>query len=456
MHRTGNPLTRRGFTLVELLVVIVIILIVSVVALPTVLPALQHRQVSEGARILQAALTGARDSAIKNNRPSGIRLLPDPVFNGINPSTSLFDSTQPLAYNRIIPIAAAPDYTEGVVMLNPTVTQGVTLPYPCLFVAEGVLDPTTGLPNAPTSWFWNVRVGDKIQFNNAGAWYTVVGPLAIPAQGATIGTVFYANNELFVNAGPPGTASPLKMTQGPLATTVNPEYLFLVNGQDDNSNGWTDEGFDGVDNNGNGTVDELAEWESEVFLGSLSNANPATQYSYTIRRRPAPTGNAREVLLPTNVVVDATTWGSTQERSQLPVNPFTGYVDIVVNPTGTVIPNLIYSAPSIVGMGGSFLHFWLAERSDVYSPPNPATAAPQLPIGIIQPQLLAGNPYNLAQLKGEYRLITLFTRTGQVTTSDNVTFDNPANPANQTTKPPIYNPYYPFIPGQQGVRGGQR
>ncbi len=45
-----------SFTLVELLVVITIILIVSAVALPTVLPALSHRQVSEAARILQAAL----------------------------------------------------------------------------------------------------------------------------------------------------------------------------------------------------------------------------------------------------------------------------------------------------------------------------------------------------------------------------------------------------------------
>src|SRR5262249_56107279 len=71
---------RSGFTLIELLVVIFIILLVSAVALPTVLPALNHRQMSEAARILQGTLVGARDKAIHAGEPSGIRLLPDPAF----------------------------------------------------------------------------------------------------------------------------------------------------------------------------------------------------------------------------------------------------------------------------------------------------------------------------------------------------------------------------------------
>ncbi len=54
-------------------------------ALPTVIPAFNHRQVSEAARILQGGLAGARDTAINNNAPAGIRLLPDPVFNGHDP-----------------------------------------------------------------------------------------------------------------------------------------------------------------------------------------------------------------------------------------------------------------------------------------------------------------------------------------------------------------------------------
>ncbi len=449
-----------GFTLIELLVVITIILLVSAVALPTVLPALSHRQVSEGRTHSSGRPGGARDSAIKNNRPAGIRLLHDPAWPISYPSgSSTIDTTLPLASNRIIPIASAPDYTEGLVtpVNSPSsLPAGFTLPYPSLMVVESVLDPNSGLPNAPTSWFWNVRVGDKIQLNNAGPWYTVVGPMAIPAAGTTISNTFYANPELFVNVGPPGTTSDLKLAQGSPATVVNPEYLYLVNGQDDNGNGWIDEGFDGIDNNANGSVDEygtVTEWETEAWLGALSISPNIVESNvpYTIRRRPAPTGNAREVMLPTNVVIDLTTWGTTQERSQLPVNPYNGYVDILIYPNGTVVPNTIYSTPAVVGLSGSFVHFWVAERGDVTAPSVSATAAPYLPVGVIQSQLLASNPYSGAQLQGEYRLVSLTTRTGQLTTNENVLFDNPANPANGTA----YNTNYPFIPAQQGLRGGQ-
>src|SRR6266545_3839349 len=104
---TQTGMGQRGFTLVELLVVILIILLVSAVTLPTVIPAITHRQVSEAARILQGALAGARDTAINNNAPAGIRLLVDPVFNGINPSTGLLDASRFLACNRFIPIQLA-------------------------------------------------------------------------------------------------------------------------------------------------------------------------------------------------------------------------------------------------------------------------------------------------------------------------------------------------------------
>ena len=125
-ERRRRQAGRRGFTLIELLVVMLIILLVSAVVLPTVLPAISHRQVSEAARILQGALAGARDTAINNNAPAGIRLLPDPVLNGQSlnapggtAGVSTLDPTRILASNRYVPIQLAPDYSEGLVNVDP-------------------------------------------------------------------------------------------------------------------------------------------------------------------------------------------------------------------------------------------------------------------------------------------------------------------------------------------------
>ena len=488
---------RRGFTLLELLVVILIILLVSAVALPVVLPAMAHREVSEAARLLQAALAGARDSALRTQAPSGIRLIPDPAFPLVFLANGQIDPTQPLAANRIIPIEAAPEYTEGKLLPVSNVPNGVfNIPYPAgngggfypafnnaaagspnghanvLMVKEITAEYVNGISgqvnlNPPTSWFWNIRVGDKLQINGSGLWYTVVGPMVVtPQQG---------NTELFVNVGPAGTQSPLTGFQGPVANpvTVSPEFLFLVNGLDDNQNGWIDEGYDGVDNNYNAEVanggpyitDDLFEWENEAWPPTVLTSGQGSQF-YTIQRRPAPAANSREVSLPTNVVVDLTTWGNAfQERSQFPpgvINSFSGYVDILVYPNGTVVPTTIYSTPSSFGMSGAFFHFWLSERSDVRgiqldNNNNPVPIVPGqhvfLPVGNIKQQLVLGStPYTGPSLKGEYRLVTLFTRTGQVTTNDNVQFDNPVNPANGLN---VYNPGYPFLASEQGTpRGG--
>ena len=49
-------------------------------------------------------------------------------------------------------------------------------------------------------------------------------------------------------------------------------------------------------------------------------------------------------------MVDATTWGLTRERSRLPVDPWTGNVDILLNPDGTVVPTTLYSTPASFGL----------------------------------------------------------------------------------------------------------
>lgn len=71
------------------------------------------------------------------------------------------------------------------------------------------------------------------------------------------------NSELFVNVGPAGTKSPLA---DPGGSAGFPEFLLLVNGRDDNGNGWIDEGWDGIDNDGINGADDIGEWvEREVW-----------------------------------------------------------------------------------------------------------------------------------------------------------------------------------------------
>jgi prepilin-type N-terminal cleavage/methylation domain-containing protein len=414
---------RRGFTLIELLTVIVIVLLLSVIALPTVIPAISHRQVGESARLLQAALAGARDAAIRDNALAGIRLLPDPIYKTylVDPQLGIYDfprlangqidPTIALAANAWVPIGAPPAYDDGLASVCPSTmySQSLTGNTTALVLEESVGAWTNAggawvwLPNSPTSWSWNVRAGDRLRINNTGAWYTVVGP---NAAGVT------ANPQRFVNAVAPGQTSPLSRTipspDGKQSVTVNPEFLLLVNGRDDNGNGWVDEGCDGVDNNANGIIDDPGpidptgktpgESEPEAWLGAM--AAGAANLPYTITRRPAPTTNSRQTTLPSEVVVDLTTWATTQERSRLTVDPYNGTVDLVVMADGKVVGTTIYSAPSSVGMAGAFHHFWLAERADVVAPVG--TTAPSLPTP-----------------SGTSWLVTVFARTGAVTNIDN-------------------------------------
>jgi prepilin-type N-terminal cleavage/methylation domain-containing protein len=481
----------RGFTLVELLVVILIIALISAATLPMILTANNERRVSESARILQAILAGTRDAAIRANEPRGIRLLPDPILNG--------SAGGPLASNRIVPIEPAPEYSEGLVQL----TASNTIPntqLAAIMAVEVTSTPSVqgnaAILSNPTSWYWNIRQGDKIRFNDSGAYYTIAGPMQVGALNG--------NSERFINLGQAATTFGMQRPN---------EFLILTNGVDDDGDGFVDNGFDGLDNEGDGIVDPLfngvddnadnvidnettpKEFEIEKFDGTLGMTNnPLLQstFSYTIYRRPMVSPGAREVTLPAGVVIDLTTWNAPTatigvanyngpspllpERSRLPVDPYTNFVDIMIAPNGQVVQSGAGGTGGAINtlapMGNQpFYHFWLTEREGVvptlwgtktvtlssnvnvaitdkvgsipninpnFGPVGPTSTAQNYLLPMPQGTL----KYTGVNLTGERRLVTLFVKTGQIVSNSIQNFNGSDTNA-------------PFYDAQAGLKEAQ-
>ena len=262
------------------------------------------------------------------------------------------------------------------------------------------------------------------------------------------------NPEGFVNIGAPGSPPP------PLPGVLFPytvEFLWVVNGQDDNGDGYIDSGFDGLDNNGNGLadgrdanggihlLDAAAEYEVGESFVDLPNVTTALMnQAYVIKRLPVVSEGTREVQLPTNVLIDATTYDAPlanwRERSRLPVNPLTRYVDILIAPNGQVV-NPIFGQDAPLRSEDTFYHFWVTERDDVLDHVPYSLTAPRpflpLPEGTTPP------------LGKDRRLITLFPRTGMMVINPLETFD--LTNVNTTN----YNASLPYQEAQLGFRGAK-
>jgi hypothetical protein len=367
-------------------------------------------------------------------------------------------------------------------------------------------------PNAPTNWYWNVRVGDQVRLQGSGRPYTIVGPCVVNPAGTGTNQ---GNPEMFVNVGPPGSVVPLHRQYYPLPATATPatlkpfadarpEFLFLVNGGDDDGDGYVDEGFDGANQNPpepggapdathNLLIDESAEWETETWAGAGMDStlrdfptntpagspsadwiyahfgNATVDIPYTIERRPTPKQGARETMLPVGTVIDATTWNTANpERSRLPISPWSLYCDVLVDPNGRYVPTTVYSTPTSVS-AVPFLHFWLCSRDEV----NPIGSVPTsagfpflLPMtttamsadasgNIVVPtsdgQYYPGANPTLPVLKGDRRLVTMFAQTGLVVTNTIESVPPPSGiqPGEGFN---VKNVNYPFLRAQLGNR----
>src|SRR5436305_1816449 len=100
------PRRRPSFTLVEMIVVIAIIALLAALAV-LILPALQNNQrVASGADAVQGQLFIAKQMALRDQQPRGVRLIP-----GNNGFTSLQLIEQPAPYTNgaVYGASATPD-----------------------------------------------------------------------------------------------------------------------------------------------------------------------------------------------------------------------------------------------------------------------------------------------------------------------------------------------------------
>ena len=94
----------KGFTLVELLVVVALMLILITITVVSIDYGFNSERVRSGARQLQSALEGARDRAIFAKEPRGLRLL--------------VDSSEPRMVRSLIYIGAEKNWSEGQIQLE--------------------------------------------------------------------------------------------------------------------------------------------------------------------------------------------------------------------------------------------------------------------------------------------------------------------------------------------------
>jgi prepilin-type N-terminal cleavage/methylation domain-containing protein len=499
---TGPQAVRRrrsGFTLTELLVVIAIIVLISAATLPIVLPTIRDRNVNAASLMLQGELAKAQMRAVQSGVPQGIRLMPEP--SGTRYAFQNFDSTgaaipsnnaggaKTPAYSRLISIEAGPYYREGTVSFvtqddsataaaavveNPAASgnkQYVALAplggiamayssagYPTWKVLVETKFTTVGgmsVPASPTSWYWNIKRGDRIRVEG-GTDMVVVGPMRVP-KGTT-------NPEGFINWGLPSV-----FQSKPGATTAQ-EFLIVLNGKDDDGDGYVDEAYDGIDNDYDGVIDpgfngldddsdgsidepdEMlfnagGEYEAEAELTSRSATTPtALDRQYEIPVSAVPARGAREIVLPGGMMIDMTTWDSTAERSRLPVDPRTGTIDIMIAPNGqlvqTVGGKLVPYPPGV-----PFIHFWLADSDGIVEPQAQTSVPYRLPMPEETPAYPVAGDTLGRKLIGNHRLVSVNTRTGQITSTAVDQFDLTDYSKNAAALD------RPYLEAQAGVKG---
>ena len=145
-------LGRAGMTLVELLTVLGIMILLAAIAIPTILSVIRGDRLRDASGSVQGFLTAARERAALDNRPRGIRLIPD----ADNPELV----RQIIFIREADPIAPGGSLNGGAVVSNYLTAP----PNPPILPAGG---PLYNSMTPTVSYYDTVEVPYDLQFVNA-------------------------------------------------------------------------------------------------------------------------------------------------------------------------------------------------------------------------------------------------------------------------------------------------
>jgi prepilin-type N-terminal cleavage/methylation domain-containing protein len=170
IRRASNAAARRGLTLVELLVVVFVFTILAAIAVPQLHVAMEDRRTREAARAVTVALASARNQAMATGRPVGVVFRRATELGAPNACTVVEQTESPAPYS-------GENTDAGVRLQLGTVSTSdrpsATGPpgYPAIPVVYAQLGPNASAFNLST-----IRIGDQMQINHQGPWYTIIGP----------------------------------------------------------------------------------------------------------------------------------------------------------------------------------------------------------------------------------------------------------------------------------------
>ena len=162
--------SQRGFTLVELLVVVFILLLVSAVSIPIVAPALQGRHVREASRQINSYFAVARDTALRNGRPVGVSIERFVSKDDQGNAVGLISDMSVLLQQVEVPENYSGDMADSEMILECTQFGGTEAGLPPIairIVSMGVP------PSQDVGWTDLIRIGDQIRLGTQKKVYEI-------------------------------------------------------------------------------------------------------------------------------------------------------------------------------------------------------------------------------------------------------------------------------------------